>query len=510
MKQKIWRVPFIALVVVFLFSACSEQQPQPTPEMTKTVTTSSTAQPTGTRAPIQTRTTTPTTTPKTQASDLCAKNPVPAKLLLSKPSVENNRLIAFSTERHSDIYWNYSDVYTVNFDGTGRKKITNYSGNDNMGWWSDDGKQIFFYSDRYQKPCTEYGQEVGCGLELFMMNVDGSGSRKVTPDLPYYPDRSPDGKYLVYENSFYDELRLQHGLGDFLSDIFVTNISGSYKRNITGKFQPGGFSFIDWNPDSKHFVFEGVTDPAVYTDLSTGDGYWKRYAYLVNADGSGLQKLPSGPFRSNGSAEVWSPDGKRLAFLTAKGIGTINADGSGFLEYSIEQNFGEREVFWLDDGEHLIFTDANENYYKIKTDFTELEKISFATDVDRLLFLFDLLKTQSLWDDNKEKILSPDGKWIAYFDCYDQISVTSVETKESYFVIDDQAAGKLTVDDMPIYPFGFSHALLWSPDSQQLLFTETLNVGVIIHMFDFLFAVKLDGTGLRLIAQNVQYPEIQP
>jgi hypothetical protein len=182
---------------------------------------------------------------------------------------------------------------------------------------------------------------------------------------------------------------LEHGLGDYLSDVLVRNISGSYIKNITNQLQPAGFGPIDWSPTGKYFAFSGVTEPFIYLGKKYySDGYWARNMYIANADGSSLQKLPGGPFQGYEHNKAWSPNGKRLAFLTEKGFAIINADGSGFLEYLIDQNFGDRQIFWADNGEYLTFTDANDSYYRIKPDFSGLEELAFATDIDKMIYRF--------------------------------------------------------------------------------------------------------------------------
>ena len=338
--------------------------------------------------------------------------------------------------------------------------------------------------------------------------------KKLTSDLPDYPGRSPNGKYIAYENSFYDELRLEHGMGDYLSDIIVVNISGSYLQNITGQFQPGGFSGIDWSPDGEHFAFVGVTDPFVYTNVSAGDGYWKYYIYIANEDGSDLQKLQGGPIQYGGgsiSEKAWSPDGKQLAYLETRGIAIVNADGSGYMEYDFDKNIGEpQRLYWLDDGQQLVFTDVDDNFYKINTDFSGLEKLSFATEIDKLIYRFRLLKTRTIWDQNEQKVLSPDGRWIAYSAC-SQIRVISTETRENYFVLDSKQIEKLSENpNLPIYPGALRDDLIWSPDSRQLIFTQDANYGVILHTFQGLFAINIDGTGLRQISNNAMSPALQP
>ena len=515
MKEKIF-VRLAIIIISFTMTACALQQAQQSIQPTLVASQTSQASHTPTLEPI--KTVKPSSTPHptaiaTNTADDCAMNPVPPELLASPPQVNNNdKLIAFSTQRHSDIDWGYADVYVVRFDGTGLKQLTFNPGDDEGPTWLSDGKKILFYSDRNHPVCSE--NDLGCGMELFIINPDGTDSRKLTPDSPYYPGRSSDGKYIVYSHDFYDPLRLEHELGDYLSDVLVRNISGSYVKNITSELQPAGFGPIEWSPTGQQLAFSGVTEPIVYSGKKYySDGYWPRHMYLANADGSGLQKLPGGPFQSYEYNKAWSPDGQRLAFLTAKGIAIVNADGSGFSEYPIENSLGKREIFWLDDDQSLVFTNAEGNYYKINPDFTGLEKLFFATEIDKWIYQFQLLKTRTIGDYGAEKYLSPDGKWIAYFGCSGQIRVINTETQKNYLVLDGEKEMQDAFKDSDFSnSFGFGNDFEWAPDSRQLIFTHKTLYWAVNQIGQSLFAISIDGTGLHQIdvGREVWFPKIQP
>jgi len=172
MKPKIWLFFFAAFVLVFLLAACAEQKVQLTPVFTQTTMPSGTPHPSEILLPTQTAVHT-----VTPLSDRCEKNPVPAELLASRPAVQNNKLIVFNSEPHTDIYWDYADIYSVEFDGSNLKKLTTYAGDDWAPRWSADGKKILFYSDRNHPVCTDSWKNSDCKSELFMMNPDGTGSR---------------------------------------------------------------------------------------------------------------------------------------------------------------------------------------------------------------------------------------------------------------------------------------------------------------------------------------------
>jgi len=67
------------------------------------------------------------------------------------------------------------DIYVMNLDGTGLRRLTS-SGNNGDPVWSPDGTKISFGSDR----------EGGAKLNIFVMNADGSDVMQLTHfDVPY-------------------------------------------------------------------------------------------------------------------------------------------------------------------------------------------------------------------------------------------------------------------------------------------------------------------------------------
>jgi len=74
-------------------------------------------------------------------------------------------------EDESPPAWSTGEIYVMNTDGTGQKRLTDIPGNDH--WpptWSPDSTRIAFTSDGPQ------------GSDIYAMNADGSGLTNVTGD----------------------------------------------------------------------------------------------------------------------------------------------------------------------------------------------------------------------------------------------------------------------------------------------------------------------------------------
>jgi dipeptidyl aminopeptidase/acylaminoacyl peptidase len=66
-----------------------------------------------------------------------------------------------------------SDIYVLDVDGSGEKRLTDTPGLDGFPSWSPDGEKIVFASDR----------EGGGNWDLYVMDSDGSDQRRLT-DTP--------------------------------------------------------------------------------------------------------------------------------------------------------------------------------------------------------------------------------------------------------------------------------------------------------------------------------------
>lgn len=195
-------------------------------------------------------------------------------------------------------------IYLMDADGTNRSLLVHRSTFDGEPAWSPDGSQIAFRSLN-DGPYGGYGR-------IFVINVDGTGLRQVSPEetdpaaysFDVSPSWSPDGSKIAYDRS---------------GQIAIINADG------TGLTLIGGGEHPSWSPDGTRFAFEGVSEGTTHI-------------YICNADGSNPVRITnSSPNQEN--TPHWSPDSRRIVFNRVTDdftfqIYVINADGTGEVSLS--------------------------------------------------------------------------------------------------------------------------------------------------------------------------------
>jgi dipeptidyl aminopeptidase/acylaminoacyl peptidase len=170
-----------------------------------------------------------------------------------------------------------NSLVVMNADGSGATEIRPYGEVfPPYQWpaWSPEATRIAFQASPSAGVDTN---------GVYVTDIDGNGTAKVTPgSSDGYPAWSPDGTNLAYAGPD----------GIYLHDMQ----SGTDRRlTICGKQENCGFDFEpSWAPDGSRIVF-------ARQDYGGGSVQ----IFLVNADGTGLQQLTSGP---EWNAEpIWQP-----------------------------------------------------------------------------------------------------------------------------------------------------------------------------------------------------------
>ena len=164
--------------------------------------------------------------------------------------------------------------------------------------WSPDGARIAFMSHR----------DAFNAQEIYVMNADGTDQRRLTYDSGdsqtwnVEPAWAPDGSLIAFRKAKERQP----------DEIWVMKPDGSGQRRVA--LSPGDAESPQWSPDSTRLLYERSNGP--------------REIYVVDVAGGEPRNLT--PPNTTDLGAAWSPDGRRIAFVSGSGLSlaVMNADGS--------------------------------------------------------------------------------------------------------------------------------------------------------------------------------------
>jgi Tol biopolymer transport system component len=236
------------------------------------------------------------------------------------------------------------------------KQVTSWAGLDIFPSFSPDGNSIAYSSDHngsfeiYVKQLTPGGREIQLtndGQQNFepVWSPDGQriafysnrrggiwvvpslgGTPKQLTDFGSRPAWSPDGTLIAFQSQSFIDLGVTATGANPPSTLWVIPATGGAAKQITHDGNPsGGHGSICWSPDGKRIVF-------VTTDL----GVVKMDLWSVAADGGDLKKL-SANFKLRAIYDpVYTPDGRSIYY-----VGPVGAASWGVLRLPVSPETGD-------------------------------------------------------------------------------------------------------------------------------------------------------------------------
>ena len=138
-------------------------------------------------------------------------------------------------------------------------------------------------------------------------------------------------------------------------------------------------------PDAKRIAF-------------TSGREWNRQIYVMDADGGNQRNLSNNDFDE--SSPSWSPDGKRILFVSTVDIYVMDADGGNPKNLTHGRRLNESSPSWSPDGKRIVFVgsgaDVGSDIYVMDADGANPRNLTNNPDAD------------------KDPSWSPNGKRIAF------------------------------------------------------------------------------------------------
>jgi TolB protein len=230
-----------------------------------------------------------------------------------------------------DGFWH---IYSMNVDGSQRRRLTDANAHDREPDWSPEGSKIVF---------VRLAGESDHSGEIYVMNANGSGERFLVNGGE--PQWSPDGTQIVYSGS----PPASNPFGQ-PGSIWVMDADGSDQRRL---YAGEGFAAdATWSPVGGLLAFAAIaadpSDPAG-TSKTTN-------LFTMDEKGEVVERLTDTVYACNSE---FSPDGTRLAFITSDGgpylVWTMRVDGSDKTQLT-EGPGSYAFPHWSPDGEQIAFS----------------------------------------------------------------------------------------------------------------------------------------------------------
>jgi Tol biopolymer transport system component len=245
------------------------------------------------------------------------------------------------------------DVYTIQADGTGPRRLTGHPAAEFQPSYSRDGRRLVFVRALGASGSAAGQPEAGqpAATELWTMNADGTDKRRVlrSPGYATCPDFSPDGRRIAFS---------QDATGDG-TRVWTVGVDGTGLTQVSRGNR--GLDEQDncpaWSPDGNRIAFSRVHGYPETAEL-----------WVVTADGSASTELTGAGDASLAMdlAPDWKPDGSALVFIRSfsrlgsegtdayDDVWLVRPDGTGKtrITATLDVKYG---VTWAPDGGRIAF-----------------------------------------------------------------------------------------------------------------------------------------------------------
>jgi TolB protein len=196
------------------------------------------------------------------------------RFLVGKPGIALSE-IAFTSDRGGA-----KEIWAMDYDGAGQRRITSHRSTSMSPAWSPNGESLA-YTSFFNGPPGIYLAETGSGRKRPVVT---SGSFNISPSF------APDGRRIVFARSLEGNI-----------EIFTADLDGGNLRRLTNS------SGIDTNP-----AWSPKGGEIAFTSSRAGNPE----IYLMDSEGTNQRRISLEGSYNDGAA--WSPEGDLLAYTSRR------------------------------------------------------------------------------------------------------------------------------------------------------------------------------------------------
>lgn len=370
----------------------------------------------------------------------------------------NSSKIAFISDREGGL-----DIFIMDTDGSGLRRITEFPGNEYPYTFTPDGKYIVF-SSHLQDPYKSVAFPTGRLTELYKIGVEKGDLHRILSTAAEKVKFNREGTKFIYQDikGFENQWRKHHTSSvtrdiveyDIKKDEFKTiiNWQGEDREPVYNKDE-NGIYFLSEKSGSFNIFYKDLksgkeeqktffkTNPIRFLSISDNDKLCFGYDGEIYTKEKGrepsklninivgdnnIKEVKNMSFHSGASSASISPDGKQVSMIIRGNVFVTSVDypTTKAITNTIE---AEASASFSPDNRSIIYASDREGAWNIyKASIARKNDINFPNST--------LIKEEVLFkNDGIDRMypkFSPDGKEVAYVEDREKLMVLNLQTNK--------------------------------------------------------------------------------
>lgn len=404
----------------------------------------------------------------------------------------DSRSIIFTSDRYGS-----KDIWSISSDGSGLKRLTSFSGKENLLSVSADG--FAYFTSNIQQDARYCG--FPGGDQLYKVPLEGGNPVQVLPFTVMSVSVSRDGRTILYEDykGVEDPFR-KHHTSSVTHDVWAFSVeAGTFRkissfngedRNPVWAGNSGDFFYLSEQGGNFNVWMGNVSTPGKSTQVTDLPVHPVRFMSVSNAGAivfsyngdlytctkdTKPEKLAITLSKDKMSRDVvrrtalggvkaidFSPDGKEIA-VVSHGDVFVSLTEQGLSHRITDTPQQERGVCFSKDGRTLYYASERDGFWGIyKTELTDKSSKYFSLSYSYKESLFTKTGETCF-----QPSISPNGKWLAFLRDRSELVIKNTSSGEERSLLKEVNYSYADGDQ----------EFEWSPDSRWLLATYCADGG---------------------------------